>query len=199
MLEQLLDAADGIAYAVDAQYRIVAVGRRRWDRFAVETGASELCADRVVGRSLFEFVGGLEVEQAYWDLADRVFSTGEPVVVALRVDSGGAGRELRLSVAPLRLADERPGLLFQARIVGGTAPARLDILDFKTVLNALLPEVDLPIVTMCSYCRLLRRPGSRDEEDWITAEEYHRLGGPGRVRISHGMCADCDAARFPDP
>lgn len=199
MLDEFLDAVEGIAYAVDAEHRIVAVGRRRWDRFAVENGAPELRADRVIGRSLFDFVSGSEVTQAYRDLTDRVFSTGEPVVVTARVDSPGVARELRLSVGPLQFGHKRPGLLFQARIVGETARPRLDIFDFKTLLNALLPEADLPIVTMCSFCRQLRRPGSDDEENWVTAEEYHRLGGTSRVRISHGMCADCDAVRFPDP
>ena len=71
MLEELLDAMDGIAYAVDAENRIVAVGRRRWDRFAVENGAPELRADSIIGRNLFEFVSGPELRQAYRDLADQ--------------------------------------------------------------------------------------------------------------------------------
>jgi hypothetical protein len=66
------------------------------------------------------------------------------------------------------------------------------------LLNALGQEADLPIVVMCRYCRRLRRPGAGDAEDWITAETYHRLAGSSRVRISHGLCADCDAARFSD-
>jgi hypothetical protein len=67
------------------------------------------------------------------------------------------------------------------------------------LLNALSQEADPPVVVMCRYCRRLRRPGSGDAEGWITAETYHQRGGGRRVRISHGICADCDAARFPDP
>src|SRR4051812_30304 len=124
MLEELLDAVDGIAYAVDAEHRIVAVGRRRWDRFATENGAPELRADRVIGRNLFEFVSGADVKQAYRDLAARVVASGEPVVVNTRCDSTGVARELRLSIAPLRFGDKRPGLLFQAQIVSETARSR---------------------------------------------------------------------------
>ncbi|MGE3279646.1 MAG: hypothetical protein AB7H90_03700 [Alphaproteobacteria bacterium] len=198
MLEDFLDAVDGIAYAVDAEHRIIAVGRRRWDRFAVESGAPELCADSVIGRNLFEFVSGPEVKRAYCKLADRVITTGEPEVIAVRCDSPGIARALRLSVAPLRFGGQEPGLLFQAQIVSETARPRLDVFDFKTLLSALRQESDLPIVAMCSFCQQLRRPGSDDEEDWISVEEYYRLGGSSRVRISHGLCADCDAARFPD-
>jgi hypothetical protein len=198
VLEELLDAVDGIAYAVDADHRIVAVGRRRWDRFAIENGAPELSADHVIGRNLFEFVSGSDVKQAYRDLAARVVSGGEPVVVNTRCDSPGVARELRLSVAPLPLADRQKGLLFQAQIVSETARSRLDIFDFTALLEALLHQADLPIVTICSFCQRVRRPGADDQEDWVTAEEYYRLGGTSRVRISHGLCADCDAVRFPD-
>ena len=189
---------DGIAYVVDGENRIIAIGRRRWDRFAVENGAPELRADRVIGRNLFEFVSGPELQQAYRDLADRIISTGEPAVIAARCDNPGIARELRLSIAPLRLGDKSTGLLFQAQLVNETARPRLDIFDFQALLSGLKQESDLPIVTTCSFCQRLRRPGSGDEDGWIPAEEYYRLGGSSRVRISHGLCADCDAVRFPD-
>ena len=105
MLEEFLDAVDGIAYAVDAEHRIVAVGRRRWDRFAVENGVPELCADSVIGRDLFEFVSGPDVRLAYRQMADRVISTGEPAVVNTRCDSPGVAPTLRLSISPLQLGD----------------------------------------------------------------------------------------------
>jgi hypothetical protein len=198
VLDDFLDAVDGIACAVDADNRIIAVGRHRWDRFAVESGAPDLCAGNIVGRSLFEFVSGPGLRQAYQKAVDRIASTGEADVVVAHCDRPGMARELRLSITPLRLGGERPGLLFQARIVGGTVRPRLDFSDVKVLLSALGGETDLPIVAMCSFCRLVRRPGSSEAEEWVTAEEYYRLGGTSRVRISHGICADCDAARFPD-
>ena len=199
MLEKLLDAVDGIAYAVDAEDRIVAVGRRGWDRFAIENGAPELRADSVIGRHLFDFVSDPELRQAYRELADRIISTGEPAVIAARCDSPGVVRELRLSIAPAAARRQRAG----AAVSGPDRQQRqrgraLDIFDFEALLTALKQESDLPIVTMCSFCQQLRRPGSSDEDDWVPAEEYYRLGGTSRVRISHGLCADCDAVRFPD-
>ncbi len=199
MLEKLLDAVDGVAYAVDANDRIIAVGRRAWDRFAPENGAPEQRAAGIVGRHLFEFVSEPELQQSYRALADKVISTGEPAVIAARCDSPGAVREVRLSIGRLPLRDNGPGLLFQARIVTRAARPPLDVFDLRALLSVLGQQADLPIVTMCSFCQQLRRPGSRDDDDWVSAEEYYRLGGVSRVRISHGMCADCDAARFPDP
>jgi hypothetical protein len=197
VLEDLLDAMAGVTYAVDAENRVIAVGRRQWDRFAIGNGAPELCADSIIGRNLFEFVSGSDAQQAYRDLAARIILAGEPVLIAVRCDGPGVVRELRLSIAPLRLEDKGPGLLFQAQIGSGTVRSSLDIFDFKALLSALKQGPDLPIVAMCSFCQRLRQPGAGDD-DWVSAEKYYRLGGTSRVRISHGLCADCDAVRFPE-
>lgn len=198
MLEQLLKAVDGISYAVDADDRIVAVGRREWDRCAVADGVPEPRSDSLVGRHLFEFVGDPELRKAYRVLADRIISTGEPAVFAARYGSPGIAREVRLSVERLPLSDHEAGLLFHVRVFGGAAAPCLDVLDIEGLLSAIKQGSDLPIVTVCSYCQQIRRPGSRDEDDWIPAEEYCRLGGSLHARISHGVCDECDAARFPD-
>jgi hypothetical protein len=198
VLEQLLDAVDGIGYAVDADDRIVAAGRREWSRFSIDNGAPEPRTDSLVGRHLFEFVSDPELRNAYRALADRIMSTGEPAVIAARCGGPGGAREVRLSIDRVPLRDNGPGLLFRVKVVGKTASPRLDVFDIKALMIAIKQGSDLPIVTVCSYCRQIRRPGSGDENDWIAAEEYHRLGGSLHVRISHGVCADCDAARFPD-
>jgi hypothetical protein len=199
VLEQLLDAVDGISYAVDADDRIVAVGRRAWNRFAVENDGGDLRPDDVIGHHLFEFVSDPALRQAYRGLANRIIATGEPAVIAASWDKPGAARQVRLSIGRLKLPRNGPGLLFQVQVAGATAPPCVEAFDFTALLSALKQQSDLPIVTMCSYCRQLRRPGSSDEDDWVPLEEYYGLGGSSRVRISHGVCADCDAVRFPDP
>src|SRR6476620_2356658 len=113
VLQNVLDAMNGIACAVDAENRIVAIGRRQWDRFAIENGIPELCADGIVGRNLFEFVSAPDTRRAYRELVERIISSGEPVSIAAHRSGPGAVRELRLSIAPLRLADKGLGLLFQ--------------------------------------------------------------------------------------
>jgi hypothetical protein len=198
VLEQFFDAVDGVSYAVDADDRIIAVGRCEWDRLPVVNSAPEPRTESLVGRHLFEFVSDPELRKAYRVLADRITSTGEPAVIAVRCDIPDAPREVRLSIDRLLLRDNGPGLLFQVQVVGQAASPPSDVFDIEALMIAIKQGSGLPIVTVCSYCRQVRRPGSRDEDDWIQAEEYRRLGGSPRVRISHGVCADCDAARFPD-
>jgi hypothetical protein len=182
VLDDFLDVLDGIACAIDADNRIVAVGRCRWDRFAVENDVPDLSADRTAGRNLFDIAIGPEMRRACRRLAG----------------AADGARQLCLSLAPLRFPDGRPGLLLRVRIVGETAAPRLDISDLAMLAGGFGRDADLPVIAVCSFCRRVRRPGSSDEEDWIAAEEYDRLAGSVPVRISHGLCADCDAVRFPE-
>ena len=152
---------DGIACAVDTEDRVIAVGRRRWDRFAIESGTPELCADSIVGRNLFEFVSAPDMRQAYRELAEKSSRPGSrsllPLVATDRCRAGAAPVDCSAG-----LADNGPGLLFQAQIVGRTIRPPIDIFDFEALLSALKQEPDPPIVTMCSFCQRLRRPGAGD-------------------------------------
>ena len=189
---------DGIACAVDTEDRVIAVGRRRWDRFAIENGTPELCADSIVGRNLFEFVSAPDMRQAY-----RESGRKNHLVRGAGLDCRSLRQpRCRAGAAPVDCSaaasqTSGPGLLFQAQIVGRTIRPPIDIFDFEALLSALKQEPDLPIVAMCSFCQRLRRPGAGDD-DWVSAETYYRLGGTSRARISHGLCADCDAVRFPE-
>src|SRR4051794_31714115 len=121
---------EDVTCAVAVENRCIPIGRRRWDRFAIENIAPELCADSIIGRTVRPPLNGF---------------------------------------------------------------------DFGALMMALKGKPDLPIVALCSYCQRLRRPGAGDDasdDDWVAAETYYRLGGTNRVRISHGLCADCDAVRF---
>ena len=46
-LQALLEALDGVAYAVDGRGKVVAVGEAQWERAAVEGGAPELLSAEI--------------------------------------------------------------------------------------------------------------------------------------------------------
>src|SRR5579863_907994 len=64
-LDDVLDGIDGVAYAVDLRYRILAVGRTRWNEFAAGNGALELTAASVLGQNLFDIIQGDDVREVY--------------------------------------------------------------------------------------------------------------------------------------
>jgi hypothetical protein len=195
-IDDVLDALDGIAYAIDADERIVGVGRRRWNNFATENGAPQLSAESVVSRNLFEFISGEDVREAYRLCTVKSSATREPVIVLSRCDSPSVARELRMTIAPLQLTSTVTGFLFHSQTISETVRPPLDIFDFKTLKAAFQAEAELPIVTVCSFCQRVCSSRSNDDREWITAEQYYRSGGDSRVRVSHGLCADCHQRHY---
>lgn len=100
-LENVLDAIDGIAYAVDVGGRICAVGPRRWNEFAVENGSPDLMAEAVVGRQALDYITGEDVRAFYRQRVEEACTSGEAVIVLSRCDSPSVRRELRLAITPL--------------------------------------------------------------------------------------------------
>ena len=45
------------------------------------------------------------------------------------------------------------------------------------------------ILSICSFCQEVRLP---ETGQWVTPEGYYRSGGDGDVRLSHGVCSDCE-------
>ena len=193
--QAILDALDGIAYIVDPQGRIAAYGQKRWDRFAKENGAPELIgAQSLLGRSLFDFVTGAEVQESYrLYLAGLQCDPTESVTFSFRCDGPDVMRELHMAITALHDGASVQGFLFHSVPLFENYRPALNIYDFKALQQALKAESSTPIVAVCSYCLRLRHPpGSTDHDGvWIMAEDYYRWGGTSDVRLSHGICPDC--------
>jgi hypothetical protein len=193
--QAILDALDGIAYIVDPQGRIAAFGQKRWDRFAEENGARELIgAEHVIGRPLFDFVTGAEVQESY-----RLYMAGlqrdptESVTFSFRCDGPSVMRELHMAITALHDGASLQGFLFHSVPLFENYRPALNIYDFKAIRQALRTDAKRPILAVCSYCLRLRHPPGSTEHDgaWIAAEEYYRQGGTSDVRLSHGICPEC--------
>jgi hypothetical protein len=195
-LDDLLDALDGISYVVDQDYRILAVGRTRWEAFAASNDAPELTAASVLGQDLFETVQGDDVREIYRRYAEETLQSSKSAALATRCDSPGIRRELRLAITPLRRAGVVRGLLFQSLTVDELVRPPIDLFDFKAVAALVDRRRQLPIVTLCSFCQRVNKPATQGEPPWIDAEEYYRLGGTSDVRISHGLCPDCEIKHY---
>jgi hypothetical protein len=190
-LGDVLDAVDGIAYAVDLDYRISAVGRTRWNESATNNGAPELGATLMLGQNLFDFIQGDDVREIYRRSIEKTMETLQPVALAMRCDSPEIRRELRLAITPLRTATIVRGVLFQSLAVDEQVRPPMDLFDFKALIDFTDAERLLPLVSLCSFCARVKQAASPAESAWIDAEEYYQLGGTSKVRISHGLCPEC--------
>jgi hypothetical protein len=169
-------------YAVDANDTIISVSPI-WLAFARENGAPELSEQAVVGRSLWDFIGGTETVRLYKAIFQRVRSNTPRVIMPFRCDSPTLRRHMRLEIA--RCPNE--GIQFDAVLehVEPTAPLNL--------LDPCFPRSD-DMLTMCSCCkRAVLEPFG-----WLEIEEaavrLHLLEKERAPKIRQTICPGCKAA-----
>ncbi len=188
-LEDLLEALDGIVYAVDREGRIVAHSTGDWSAACEAGGAPELAEpETVLGRPLADFAAGDEVRGVIERQLAAVLAGEGPVVYHFRCDAPDVRREMRMAISPLRSGGAVHGALFQSVVLREAVRPPLDIYDHKALRERFADRNSIPVVTMCAYCQRLRRS---PDEPFVDAEAYYRAGGTSEVRVSHGICPDC--------
>jgi hypothetical protein len=170
-----------VAYQVDAKDRITFVSPD-WVAFAAQNGAEDLTAAHVVGRSLWGFMSGREVQRIYELVFQRVRATGQEIVIPLRCDAPGVRRHCELTVA--LLADDELDL--EGRVLREEPRSPMPLLD---------PDVRRGSrwLTICSWCKRVRV----DVKLWVDLEHAMVrsgiMGGATHPHLTHGCCPDCDA------
>jgi len=143
-----IDYLDGITYAVDTNYKIVALSEKNWEDFARANEGIELSdPNTVVGRSLFEFVSGGEIRQAYQDLMNEIIQgQRDGWSCGYRCDAPDRKREMRMAVTAVRTNQELDGFLFQSILLDERSRPPLDIFNFRKLSSAINREVSSPLV-----------------------------------------------------
>jgi hypothetical protein len=189
-----LNALDGISYIVSRDGAIDAIGAARWNDFACENGAPELVDKCVIGRNLFDFVSGADVQSHIRRVLSELSTRRRPVcVLPLRCDGPAQLRNLRQSITPIFEANECRRFLFQSVELHSRQRPPIDLYDFKARVTQ---DLSLPLIVMCSWCLRVQSAEARARR-WITAEKYYAAGGQSQVRISHGICNACVEVAFP--
>jgi hypothetical protein len=195
-----LDTLDGLAFATDRNGIIRAVGANNWDVFSYENDTPELRSDTVIGRDLFSFIKGAQVQDQFKRIMQQVSQDPDWCwVLRNRCDAPDRKRIMRQSIRPVFSADACTGFVFQSVELMSQQRPRIDLFDFRAIQQKAQDNPDLPVVTMCSWCQRVRfAPVSGDA--WIEAEDYYAAGGSSNVRLSHGLCPDCvDGAHATSP
>ena len=166
-------------YQLDANDVLVSVSDD-WLAFARENGASELVAESVVGKSLWDFIPDEPTRTLYRDVFATVRATDQPVVVPFRCDSPTLQRFMRLEVR------HHPGCGIDLRsILVRAEPCERQLLLDRTARQS------HNCVTMCSCCKqVLVEP-----HGWLSLEEANRhprlcLVGK-RPHIRYEVCTAC--------
>jgi hypothetical protein len=186
-----LEALDGISLATDVGGKIIAVGATNWNSFAVENGAPELLDRSVIGRSLFEFVSGADVQAKLRDVMRQLsVGTQRAWIMPFRCDAPGCRRNMRQSITPIYSTVTCQGFLLQSIELDSSHRPPIDLFDFREVEKRAAESTNLPTVLMCSWCQRIKCEHIAGN-DWTEAEDYYAAGGRSRVRISHGICEGC--------
>lgn len=155
-----------------------------WFDFARENGAGHLTLERLLGRSVWDFIAGRETRQLYRVLLKGVREGRSITRVPYRCDSPNRRRYMELGIS--RNADG--SVVFCSWLVGQEEREAVALLDQGVSRNE-------ELIAMCSWCNKVRV----GEVDWVEAEEAVRVLGlfnaPALPQISHGMCGEC-AGRF---
>lgn len=190
-MESLLDAMEGIAYLIDADGIIVAVGREGWRSFAQDNATPAMAeAEAVVGRPLLSFIHGEAVRHAYEGYLEALRSGRRRALsFEFSCDSPSLARRMRLCISTVKKGSAPAGFLFQSLLLEERMRPPVSLFDAAVITAALEEMRGQPLLSLCSYCQ--RVATGAEEREWIPAESYYQRGGSSAVRISHGICPDC--------
>lgn len=150
-----------------------------WLAFARENGADELTEESVLGRSLWEFVGGEDLRRLYMEIHSRVRMSDSPMVFPFRCDSPSLQRNMRAKITP-----DDTGHLTYENVVVSAAPQRC-----LSMLEREQPRSN-SFLTLCSCCKR----ALLDPIGWLDLEDVaNRLGLFEARRVPSLRYAICPA------
>jgi len=158
-----IDRNDTLVYA-DGAFR----------RFAASVGQPDV-RERVLGRSLWEFIGDPELSALHMALVGRA-REGNRITIRTRCDTENFARSIEMTF----VSDAAGGVEVRCRLAG----AELISPEF-----APCADEDGDMLRLCAWCYRAERDGWHDIEEVVTAE--HLLERPAAPFITHGICDDC--------
>ncbi len=171
-------ATTNLYYAIDEEDRLVRVNQA-YHRFAAENGWNG--ADASLGRSLWDFVAGDQLQALQRILVRRVRDARTVIDLPFRCDGPDIRREMDIRIAP---TSSGRGVLFETRL-RAEEPR-----EFQPLLD---PEAERGenLIEMCGWCDRFLVAG-----EWVEVEEgaarLHLFQRSELPAISHGVCPECD-------
>jgi hypothetical protein len=166
--------ATTVAYRIDEDDVIVETAGA-WDDFADANGG----VPAVVGRPLWQFVAGADVQAVWQLLLRRVRATEESLAFLYRCDAPGITRLLQMELLP------EPGGAIEFR------SSQVRVLPGTTFDGRWEPGTAHETTTVCGWCARV----SVDEGWWSPDAAIERLGlaAGAYPRLSHGICTSCES------
>jgi hypothetical protein len=166
-------------YHIDIEDRLIFIDDN-WYAFARANQAPYLADAQILGKSLWDFITGNEVQNLYNLMLKKVRLSGEPVQVLYRCDAPHLRRFLQLKM----MSADQGAVRFHNWLVREEVRPPVQLFD-------VLPKRSQEFVTVCSWCKQIKLA----EAEWVEVEEaVERLGlfeSAELPQLSHGICPGC--------
>jgi hypothetical protein len=175
---------EALSYAVDDQDHLIKVDEGYY-RFAEENGWDY--AGSSLGRSLWDFVAGSEMQKVQRLLLRRIRDEVREVELPFRCDGPDVRREMQM-----RIVSHSSGrtVMFAARL-NSEEPRE----EPQPVLDPSTPRGN-DLLTMCGWCDRFEVDG-----EWVEVEEAARrldlFRRPALPALDHGVCPACSKLLLP--
>lgn len=168
----------GLIYHIDKNDRLCSVSED-WSPFALANDGSEELSERVLGRSLWDFIEDTSVRELYRQMVHRARS-GHPAQFDYRCDAPECRRQFHMTIRAV--ADGR--VEFLSQLVWKQERPRVGILDIKIPRNE-------HWVRVCSWCQNFVMP----DGSWVSVEDaveqMDLMAEEALPMLTHGICPSC--------
>lgn len=169
-----------MVYIIDAADRVIHLDED-WVKCARETGREDLAPGRILGRSIWSFLHGIETVHLYRLLVRRV-RRGAQIEFRLVVKVGG---DVQLRRMKMQAIGGGESVVFESSLI--------DVSESEATPPLSSGDGESPeaLLIVCSWCDRLKLP----DETWVEVEQaVSRLGLFEREtppKLTHGVCEDC--------
>jgi len=189
--DDILNALSGVVYVTSRGGEFLAFGRRNWDAFACENSGQEIVSDNLLGRNLFDFIGGNDVKAVYQSAhATLLEDDRAKVSFEYRCDAPDFERRMLMSISSVACGHDKAAILYQSQILEERVRVPMKLFSADNHKNTYGAENQTSI---CSFCAKVAWPVGAESasQDWVSGEAYYAKGGSSRVGLRHGICPGC--------
>lgn len=165
-------------HRIDANNRIV-YANAAWWQFAKENGAGDLTPEKILGRSLYDFIDGGSTKDVLRLIIERTRAGRTPHPIPYRCDAPTVRRYMEMRVQQV----ENGEIEFINRFV------RFQIDPFLTP-SALFSESP-DFLRVCSWCKKVRLPDGKWEDFRSSSTALEMFASTHGRPLTHGICDDC--------
>ncbi len=161
------------SYVINSEEVIIEVSNN-WDEFAIDNDGESVLSDKVVGKSLWEFINGDTTRIWLETLIKYVKHFGETISRPYRCDSPDLKRFMQLEVKKLE-----SGIIELTHTVISTEKRPAPIYFNPSTAGS------SKVTKRCSMCSRIY-----NGKDWIEADLFH-LANNREITVIYTICEDC--------